>query len=48
MEALKSDYFEAICLLDRYTEEFGVPDVSRFAGILNALDGAKIYSARLS
>ena len=30
MEAFKSDYFEAICLPvrnDRYTEEFGVPDL---------------------
>ena len=30
MEALKNDYFEAICVLvrnDHYTEEFGVPDL---------------------
>ena len=40
MEALKSDYFEAVCLLvlnDPYTEEYGVPDLGLGAAVCIAL-----------
>ena len=50
MDALKSDYFQAVCLLvrdDQYSEEFGVEDLGLGPALCTAirwyLDGPSFY-----